>query len=82
MSWHSSAHRPYKIAISIARGERNVFLKNSAMQGNNLLHEKIDNYCQATFIHKNRSSVNHTDETLGACGDGTSNASANKKIVA
>jgi hypothetical protein len=82
MSWHSSAHRPYKIAISIARGERNVFLKKSAMQGNNLLHEKIDNYCQATIIHKNRSSVNHTDETLGACGDGTSNASTNKKIVA
>jgi hypothetical protein len=52
MSWHSSAHRPYKIAISIARGERNVFQNKSAMQGNNLLHEKIDNYCQPTIIHK------------------------------
>jgi hypothetical protein len=78
MSWHSSAHRRYKIAISIARGERNVFSKKPAMQGNNLLHEKIDNYCQATIIQKNRSSVNHTDETLGACEDGISNASANK----
>jgi hypothetical protein len=43
MSWHSSAHRPYKIPISIARDERNVF-KKSTMQGNNLFHERIDTY--------------------------------------